>query len=111
VSQRLKSLLALWFTLQIAVPFTAPLQTCDLGDLLGTRPRHDVPGSRDETTRPVTPTESESESNSFLSPLAASSLRASTSLAVVRQVADSGPFIAAFDLSPSPHVHHTVLRV
>jgi hypothetical protein len=111
VSQRLKSLLALWFISQIALPFTAPLLTCDLGDLLGTKPHHNLPGSRDEGTRPVTPSESESEANSFLSPFAASSLRASTSLAVVLQVAFSGPLTVPFGLSPSPQVQHAVLRV
>ena len=36
MSSRLKSVIALWFVLQIVLPFTAPLQTCSLGDLLPT---------------------------------------------------------------------------
>jgi len=111
VSQRFKSIVALWFALQIVLPFTAPVNTCDLGDLLGTEHQHRAPESSDRSTRPTMPGEAESDADSFVSPLAASSLRASTSLAVVRHVALSGPFMATFGLSPSPQVQPAVLRV
>jgi hypothetical protein len=37
---RLKSVIALWFVLQIILPFTAPLQTCALVDLLPASSSH-----------------------------------------------------------------------
>lgn len=108
--QRLKRLLALWFALQIVLPFTAPLQTCDLADLLGTKPQHRAPISHESTTTPTT-NETESEANAFVSPLEASTLQASATLAVVRHEALAGPVMSAFSLSPSPQVQQTVLRL
>ena len=108
--QRFKSLIALWFVLQIALPFTAPLQTCDLRDLLGTTHQRGTSESPESSSTPLA-AEAESEANSFVSPLEASTLRASTSLAVICHVATCGPFMAAFSLSPSPQVQQTVLRL
>ena len=53
VPRRLTRLIALWFVVQIVVPFTAPLQVVDAYDLLGgTAPRtaHSAPES---STTPV----------------------------------------------------------
>jgi hypothetical protein len=109
VSTRVKRILAIWFVTQIVLPFTAPLQTCDLAGLLGKAHEHGT-SSQESTTTPVT-SEAELEANSFDSPLAASALRASTSLAVVCQTATAGPIVSTFDLSPSPPVQQTVLRL
>jgi hypothetical protein len=109
VPQRLKSILALWFVLQIALPFTAPLQTCDLRDLLGTK-HQGAPASPESSTTPLA-ADADAEANTFVSPLAVSALSASTSLAVIRHVAMSGLLMAIFGLSPSPQVQQTVLRV
>jgi hypothetical protein len=107
VPQRLKSLIALWFVLQIVLPFTAPLHTCGLPDLLGAgqHQKSDWPASAPLTSEanPVT--------NWFVSPLAASALRASTGLAVVCRAATCAPFMSAFDPTPSPQVQQTVLRL
>jgi hypothetical protein len=111
VSQRFKSIVALWFVLQIALPFTAPVHTCDLGDLLGTTSRHGVPAAPDSSTHPTMPGEAESDVDTFTSPLDASSLRASAGAAVVCRAEWTGTMNSTFDLSPSPHVQHTVLRV
>jgi hypothetical protein len=43
-----RKVVALWFVLQIVVPFTAPLQTCDVRDLLGP-PQH---GTQSTSTSP-----------------------------------------------------------
>jgi len=110
VSQRLKSILALWFVLQIVLPFTAPLQTCDLGDLLGTRP-HNTSHSPESSTTPTPASEAEAQANSFVSPLAVSTLRASIALAVVHQVAMSGLATSTSGLTPSPQVQQTILRL
>jgi hypothetical protein len=109
VPKRLKSILAIWFVTQIVLPSTAPLQTCDLAGLLG-KTHQQGTTSRESTTTPLA-SESESDANSFVSPLAVSALRASTSLAVVCQVATAGPSVSTFGLSPSPQVQHTVLRL
>ena len=110
VHRRLKSILAVWFIVQIVLPFTAPLQTCDLRDLLGTRDHHSTPASPESSTTPTT-SETEADANSFVSPLAVSTLRASTDLAIVHQVAIGVPVASTFALSPSPQVQQTVLRL
>jgi hypothetical protein len=109
VPSRIKSILAVWFILQIALPFTAPLQMCDLRDLLGTNAHHRLPSSPVSPESSTTPTAR--PASSFASPLAVLALRASTSLAAVCQVAAGGPFAATFALSPSPQVQQTVLRL
>jgi hypothetical protein len=107
---RLKRILAVWFVVQIVLPFTAPLQTFDLTGLLGATHKHDVPASPESST---TPTESRANAavNAFVSPLAVSTVCASTSLAVVPQLTVSSLLIVTFDLSPSPQVQPAVLRV
>jgi hypothetical protein len=105
VALRFKSILAIWFVLQIALPFTAPLQTCDLGDLFGHR------HSTNEPDRSTTPPLSESDVNSLVSPVESSALRASTSIGMIPFMAMSAPLMGSFDLSPSPQVQQTVLRV
>lgn len=114
---KFKRILALWFALQIALPFTAPLQTLDLRDLLGTsHPQHRMTDSPEWYTTPLT---SEAETwagfNAFVSPLEASSLQASAALAIelsiVRHESLMRPFMSPFRLSPSPQVQQTVLRL
>ena len=107
MSSRFKRILAIWFILQIALPFTAPLQTCDLTDLFGSRQTNHEP---DSSTIPL-PSDTEAVAKSFVSPIESSALRASTSIAVIPDVAASAPVVGSFDLSPSPQVQQTVLRV
>jgi hypothetical protein len=109
VCKPLKNIFAVWFILQIVVPFTAPLQTCDLSDLLGTH-RHSTPASPESSTTPTT-SETRLGADAFVSPLAVSALRASTDLAVVHHTATRGPVMSTFGLSPSPQVQQTVLRL
>jgi hypothetical protein len=106
MSSRFKSILAIWFALQITLPFTAPLQTCDLGDLLGHK------HSTSEPDASTTPPLSESDDvNSLISPVESSALRASASIGVVPLIAMSAPLMGSFDLSPTPQVQQAVLRV
>jgi hypothetical protein len=107
VSPRLKHFLAIWFALQIVLPFTAPLQTCDLADLLGLT-HHTAPIS---ATTPMAANEAESNTNSFVSPIESSTLRAFAMVAAVSRVALSGPLTASFDIPSSPQVLQTVVRV
>jgi hypothetical protein len=105
-----KQLIAVWFVLQIVLPFTAPLQSCDLCDLLGARHHHSHPVSPESST---TPTMSQTEIN--VSSVAAP-VEASTWSAVAGPGAGGGPassrrLLTARDLSPSLEVQRTVLRL
>jgi hypothetical protein len=110
VYRHFKRLLAVWFVLQITLPFTAPLQTCDLGDLLGTKRHHTSPTSPESSTTPTT-SEAESDGNTFVSPVESSALRASTGLVAACDLAFSGPAISTLALLPSPQVQRTILRL
>jgi hypothetical protein len=107
VSSRLKSVFAIWFVLQIVLPFTAPVHTCDLRDLLGFY-RGDAPIS---TTIPMTANDVDAEADSFVSPIASSTLRVFTMVACVSRVASGGPLTGLFDVPSSPQVLQTVVRV
>jgi hypothetical protein len=107
VSHRLKRILAIWFALQIVLPFTAPLHTCDLADLLGYT-HHTAPIA---ATTPMAANEAESDSNSFVSPIESSTLRVFTMVAGVSRFALSGANAASFDIPSSPQVLQTVVRV
>jgi hypothetical protein len=105
VSRHLKRVLAIWFTMQIVLPFTAPVHLFDLGDILGTNAAHSPFG----IPAPVT---SEAETNAgFVSPLDASVLRASESLLVPARVFARGPFDAVIERSHSPRDRRAVLRL
>jgi hypothetical protein len=107
VSPRLKHFLAIWFALQIVLPFTAPLHTCDLGDLLGVK-HSAAPMS---ATTPMAANEAEADTNLFVSPIAASTLSAFAIVADVSRFALSGADAASFDIPSSPQVLQTVVRV
>ena len=109
VPRHLKSIFAIWFVTQILLPFTAPLQTCDLAGLLGKSNQHG-PVSHESDATPLT-SRVESEINSAVSPLAVSASCASTWQAVVCQVTPAGLIVKKFDLPPSPQIQQTVLRV
>jgi hypothetical protein len=110
MSSRLKSIIALWFVVQIVLPFTAPLQTCDLSDLLGAKNHHSVPVSPESSTTPTT-AETEADANSFVSPIEPSALRLSTGLVAPDELTASGPAVASTELSPSPQVQRSILRL
>ena len=105
---RLKQGLSWWFILQILLPFTAPLQTLDIHDLLGTRSHHHAMATPESST---TPTMSEAGANAFVSMREAIALDASPSAVVVHTVAIARPLASAFSLSPSPHVQRSILRL
>jgi hypothetical protein len=68
VRRRLTQLIALWFVVQILVPFTAPLQTLDVHDPLGrTTPR----GAQSTPESSTTPTIRESSAVSGVASLMA----------------------------------------
>jgi hypothetical protein len=110
MAQGFRCVLSLWFIVQIVLPFTAPLQTCDLLDLFGETHQRRTPVSPESSTTPPA-TEANSQANSFVSTLPVSTLRASTDLAVVCLAALCGPFMSTYGLSPSPLVYRMILRL
>jgi hypothetical protein len=109
VTRNLKRLLAAWFVVQIVLPFTAPLQVCDLWDLLGTHSHHG-PVSPEASSTP-TPNDAESDASAFVSPLALSTLSASANLMAVPSVAPREWLTREFNVASSPHVQQTILRL
>jgi hypothetical protein len=105
MSSRLKSVIALWFVLQIVLPFTAPLQTCSLGDLLPTSQQGAL--SHESSATPLLV---DAGIRSFVSPLEASALRASVSLVPAPRVLARGPRVWPLDSSPLSS-QQTVLRL
>jgi biopolymer transport protein ExbD len=102
---RLKSVIAVWFVLQIILPFTAPLQTLALGDLLPTQHHSStaLPHESSATPLPVAAAGSFAASQSFALP-------ASISLAFAPRVALRGSLTSIVDVSPAP-IRQTVLRL
>ena len=112
MNHRLKSLIAVFFVVQIVLPFTAPLHVCDLNDLFGAAANHEEPGS--QQNHPLTPTpakETEPETDAFVSPLAAFTLSASTALVNASDEPAGRPWSAIIDATSSAHVKQTVLRL
>jgi len=109
VNPRLKTFFAVWFVVQIVLPFTAPLHTCDIRDIFGTQ-RHDNASRSGNSSMPTAAAEFESEADAFVSPLAASVLRLSAT-DLVRSDVPARAFLFTFDLTSSPHVQQTVLRL
>jgi hypothetical protein len=107
VSYRLKRILAIWFTLQIVLPFTAPLHTCDLADLFGVAHR----AAPVAATTPMAASEAEANTDSFVSPIESSTLRAFTFVTNVSRFTLNGPLMASFEIPSSPQVLQTVVRV
>jgi hypothetical protein len=101
MSDRFRRLIAAWFLVQIVVPFTAPLQTCDVHDLFGPVRRQQTSSSPECSS---TPTISESETgadsvrtvNAWVSPIPASHLGATA-------VSDGASSIALRELTARPH--------
>lgn len=108
--QTLKRFIAVWFVSQIVLPFTAPLQTCELKDLFGAH-GHETPGPRPSTESSTTPTPIDPEANSFVSPFDAPAESATTSLIVRTDAAMRVLQVCAFLDVSSTAVQQTVLRL
>ena len=105
---RLKSIVSCWFILQIVLPFTAPLQTLDLHDLLGTKSTHSTQASPESTT---TPTISEaSGATAFVALLAPTLCACEVSSAVADAAHRRLPLLAS-GLPSAPQVQRSVLRL
>lgn len=109
MTRRFKQGLALWFALQIVLPFTAPLQACDLADLLGARSHHASPVSPESSTTP-TIAETRADAPWFVSPIESSALRMFSDLAPP-DLHVAAHVVGVQALSPVPHVQPAVLRL
>jgi hypothetical protein len=105
VSFRFRRIVAIWFVMLIALPFTAPLDNCDLRDLLGV-----ARGFNQSALVPVT-TDTACDANAFTSPLDASMLSVSTSLIPAAPLTGRRLPVSPFDLPSSVCVKHAVLRL
>jgi hypothetical protein len=109
VTRRLHQLIAVWFVLQIVLPFTAPLQTLDLHDLFGgTTHGHSRSSPESSTTPTISDTSSASGLGSLIGPAA---LRLCAIVLELRDVS-FGRAVAPFAGPPAaPSIQHPVLRI
>jgi len=105
MSSRLKSLIALWFVLQITLPFTAPLQTLALGDLLPTHNHSGVPLPHESSATPLPVA-----SVGSFAPSQAFALPSSIAFTLAPRIVLRGSWTTIFDKSPVP-IRQTVLRL
>jgi len=109
VTRRLQQLIAVWFVLQIVMPFTAPLQTVDLHDLFGGAAQsRSTPSHESSTTPTIRDTSSASTLASLLGPYV---LRLCATVIVVRDVSGRRAVAHVVALSPVLSVQRSVLRV
>jgi hypothetical protein len=108
-SGRVKSTIALWFVLQIVLPFTAPLQICTLADLVGPTHQHGSPAKQDPATSPLASI-ADAEANAFVSPLSVYALRICPCLPTNVPTGER-PGTRRSGLPASPQTQQTVLRL
>src|SRR5215813_7963479 len=97
---RLKHGIALWFVLQIVLPFTAPLQTLALCDLFPVGHHQGMPVSQESSATPTL--RSDATVLTLASSLEASTPCVSTLLAVVPHIASRRLAGSAFQFVPLP---------
>src|SRR5215813_15222548 len=97
---RLKHGIALWFVLQIVLPFTAPLQTLALCDLFPVGHHQGMPVSQESSATPTLRTDAAGVS--LVSLLEASTLRVSTLLATEPPLASRSVPGSVFQYVPLP---------
>ena len=107
MSRRLQQLIALWFVLQILLPFTAPLQTLDLRDFFGAKSHHAATSSPESTTTPTM--SGVFTGTSLVSILTSTTLRDSTSAVAMIETPLSASLMSA--RLPAPQVQRSVLRL
>jgi hypothetical protein len=108
LSIRFKIVVALWFVVQITLPFTAPLQTVDLTDLFGHHSHHQTtqltPESCSIPTTARRPT--------IIAPLKAAALSTvAPALTLPREWSSRQAGTSALGFMTSPRQQQTVLRI
>jgi hypothetical protein len=105
MSPRLKRIVAVWFVLQIFLPFTAPLQTLALGDLLPAHHHGGVPLPHESSATPLPVA-----SVGSFAPSQAFALPASIAFTLAPRIVLGSSWTSTFDVSPVP-IRQTVLRL
>jgi hypothetical protein len=109
VTRRLHQLIAVWFVLQIVLPFTAPLQTLDLHDLFGGATHSQTSSSPESSTTPtIRDTSAASALGSLIGPAA---LRLCATIVVLRDISLGRAVLRSAAPSVVPSVQRSVLRV
>jgi len=107
LSTRFKIVVALWFVVQITLPFTAPLQTIDLTDLFGQHSHHQTtqltPESCSIPTTARRPT--------IIAPLKAATLSTAAPVLPLPSERCARPGTSALGFMTSPRHQQTVLRI
>jgi hypothetical protein len=106
---RLKNVIAVWFVLQIVLPFTAPLQTLALCDLFPVPHHHGTPVSQESSATPTL--RSDVTTLTVASSLEASTPCVSTLLAAMPRIASRRLAGSAFQFVPLPPTQQTILRL
>jgi hypothetical protein len=108
---RLKNVIAVWFVLQIVLPFTAPLQTCALADLLPASSHSDgAPLPHESSAMPLL-VEAASDRSHVSSPVKVIALPAPMPLTPARGVVAIGSRPLTIPVSSLQPVRQTVLRL
>jgi hypothetical protein len=109
MTRRFHQLIAVWFVLQIVLPFTAPLQTLDLHDLFGGTPHgHSRSAPESSTTPTLRDTSGTSALGSLVGPAA---LRLCATIVEIRDVTLRRAIAPFAGPSAAPPVQHPVLRI
>ena len=108
MSTRFKILVALWFVVQITLPFTAPLQTVDLADLFGQHPHHQATQLTPELCSVPTP----ARRPTIVAPLKVAPIRTTALvLTLSRELTSGWLSTSALGFMTSPRLQQTVLRL
>jgi hypothetical protein len=105
----LKHAVAVWFVIQILVPFTAPLQTCDFHDLFGPVGRHHGPALPELSSTPEAAAIVDAESAGGRG--ADSALGSSPARTLLGECDRTFLFGPALGVTLVPNVQQTVLRL
>jgi hypothetical protein len=109
VTRRLHQLIAVWFVLQIVMPFTAPLQTIDFHDLFGGSTHSRSSSSPESSTTPtIRDTAGASALSSLLDPV---SLRPCATIVVARDIRRGSATVRVVGRPLALSVQRSVLRI
>ena len=109
MNDRSLKIIAFWFVLQIVLPFTAPLQTCDVRDLFNL-PGHRAPASHESSSVPPV-TEAKPEVKPFVSPLDGVALAPVRWCEVIDPIVVARPLTTPLILPQAVQVQQSVLRL
>jgi hypothetical protein len=108
ISTRFKIIVALWFVVQITLPFTAPLQTVDLRDFFGHHSHHQAIQLTPESC--AVPTTARRPA--MVAPLTATTIStAAPALTLSRALRHPWPRTSPLGFATSPRLQQTVLRI